>query len=158
MIKGNFIKTNVLGLDNKGLEDNGFEGEGSSNKEYSKFIKISVNAEASEAQSDVINNQFVFSYTILIQNTGRVSSQLINRHWKVFSNNIQIADVKGDGVIGQQPLLRPLDSFEYTSWSILNTPSGHMQGTFTFKSEDGVFFDVEVTSFRLEYNNRANVH
>lgn len=125
---------------------------------YAEGIKISVRVRVAEEESDIISSQFVFSYTITLENVGLMSSQLINRHWKVFSNDQQIADVKGEGVVGQQPILRPMDSFEYSSWTAISDPSGYMEGIYTFLSEDGVFFDVEIPKFILEFRNRDNVH
>jgi len=84
--------------------------------------------------------------------------QLINRHWKVYSGNKQIADVKGEGVVGQLPLLRPGDSFEYTSWTILQDPVGYMEGAFTFRTDKGEFFDVSVPKLTFDYRERLNVH
>jgi ApaG protein len=125
---------------------------------YAASIKVSVEVMPAEKDSDIDNSQYVFSYTVTIENHGSMSCQLINRHWKVFSDNLQIADIKGEGVVGQQPVLRPLDSFEYSSWTVITDPSGYMLGMYTFHSEDGVFFDVQIPRFELQYRNRANVH
>jgi ApaG protein len=121
-------------------------------------IKVSVRVVPAEKDSNIENNSFAFAYTVTIQNHTQVTCQLINRHWKVFSGDIQIADVKGEGVVGQQPVLRPMDSFEYTSWTLVNDPVGKMMGSFTFQSEEGDFFDVEIPSFELIFRNRSNVH
>jgi ApaG protein len=125
---------------------------------YASEIKISVAVSVEESESDIDLSQFVFSYTVTMENKGSTVCQLVNRHWKVFSGDRQISDVKGEGVVGQQPVLRPMDSFEYTSWTIISDPAGYMEGYYTFQSEDGVFFDVTIPSFSLEFRNRSNVH
>ena len=84
--------------------------------------------------------------------------QLINRHWKVFSAGIQIADVKGEGVVGKQPVLKPGEEFEYSSWTVIKDSYGEMKGDYTFYTEDGKFIDITVPSFSLIYVNEKNLH
>ena len=100
-------------------------------------------------QSDIDNSQYVFSYTINITNTGNVAAQLISRHWVITDSNNKIQEVRGLGVVGEQPLLEPGASFEYTSGTMLNTPVGTMQGSYQFTAVDGTQFDVLISPFTL---------
>jgi len=100
-------------------------------------------------QSDASRNQFVFTYTITITNTGTVTAKLLSRHWIITDGKQQVQEVKGRGVVGQQPTLRPGDSFEYTSGTSLATPVGTMRGTYQMAAEDGRTFDAEIPPFTL---------
>jgi ApaG protein len=100
-------------------------------------------------QSDIDNSQYVFSYTINITNTGNVAAQLISRHWVITDSNNKLQEVRGLGVVGEQPLLEPGASFEYTSGTMLNTPVGTMQGSYQFTAVDGSQFDVPISPFTL---------
>jgi len=102
-----------------------------------------------EDQSDPSKNQYVFAYTITISNTGNVSAQLISRHWIITDANGKVLEVKGLGVVGQQPLLKPGESFEYTSGTHLETAVGTMHGTYQMLAEDGRQFDAPIPSFTL---------
>ena len=93
---------------------------------------------------------FIFAYTIKITNTGSVAAQLISRTWNVNDANGHTEKVKGLGVVGQQPLLKPGDAFEYTSGTRLRTPTGTMHGNFFCVAEDGEKFDVDVPMFVLD--------
>ena len=93
---------------------------------------------------------FVFAYTIKITNVGSVTAQLISRTWNVNDANGHTEKVKGLGVVGQQPLLKPGDAFEYTSGTRLRTPTGTMHGTFFCVAEDGEKFDTDVPMFVLD--------
>jgi ApaG protein len=97
-------------------------------------------------QSDPQQSIYSFAYTVTISNTGRVPAQLIARHWIMTDGNERTEQVKGLGVIGQQPLLKPGEAFEYNSWTRLATPTGVMHGSMFFVAVDGTRFDVEVTS------------
>jgi ApaG protein len=99
-----------------------------------------------------------FAYTITIRNTGEVPAQLISRHWVITNELAQVEEVKGLGVIGQQPLLKPGESFEYTSGCRLRTASGTMQGTYFCVAEDGERFEVEVPLFVLNDGSRRVLH
>lgn len=99
-----------------------------------------------------------FAYTITIQNTGEVPAQLIARHWIITNELGEIEEVKGLGVVGQQPLLRPGESFEYTSGCRLRTATGTMQGSYFCVGEDGERFDVEIPLFVLDDGNRRVLH
>jgi len=100
-------------------------------------------------QSDPSRNQYVFAYTVTIVNTGTVAAQLISRHWIITDAEHQVQEVKGAGVVGQQPLLRPGESFEYTSGTHLATAVGTMRGTYQMLAEDGYAFDAAIPSFTL---------
>jgi len=100
-------------------------------------------------QSDAAKNQFVFSYTIVITNTGEVAAQLVSRHWIITDADHKVQEVKGLGVVGQQPLLKPGESFEYTSGASISTAVGTMQGSYQMMAEDGKAFDVPIPLFTL---------
>ena len=94
-----------------------------------------------------------FSYTVTVTNTGEVPAQLISRHWVISDANGHNEEVKGLGVVGQQPLLRPGESFQYTSGSRLRTASGTMHGNYFCVAEDGERFEVAIPLFVLEATN-----
>jgi ApaG protein len=100
-------------------------------------------------QSDPSKEQYVFAYTITISNTGSIPAQLISRHWIITDANGKVLEVKGLGVVGQQPLLKPGESFEYTSGTHLETAVGTMHGTYQMIAEDGRQFDAPIPSFTL---------
>jgi ApaG protein len=99
-----------------------------------------------------------FAYTITISNTGDVPAQLISRHWIITNELGEIEEVKGLGLVGQQPLLRPGESFEYTSGCRLRTASGTMQGSYFCVAEDGERFDVEIAVFVLDDGSSRVLH
>ncbi|RFO96108.1 Co2+/Mg2+ efflux protein ApaG [Rhodoferax lacus] len=101
-------------------------------------------------QSNPDEDLYVFAYTITITNTGEVTAQLISRTWNVNDANGHTEKVKGLGVVGQQPLLKPGQSFEYTSGTRLRTPTGTMHGSFFCVAEDGEKFDADVPMFVLD--------
>ncbi|OGA25824.1 MAG: Co2+/Mg2+ efflux protein ApaG [Betaproteobacteria bacterium RIFCSPLOWO2_02_FULL_67_26] len=100
-------------------------------------------------QSDVDNGRYVFAYTITITNTGTVPAQLVSRHWIITDSNNQVQEVRGQGVVGEQPLLRPNESFQYTSGTAIATPVGTMRGSYQMIAEDGVQFDAAIPEFTL---------
>ena len=100
-------------------------------------------------QSDPDRDQYVFAYTITITNTGTVPAQLVSRHWYITDAENRVQEVKGLGVIGQQPRLQPGESFEYTSGSSLATQVGTMRGTYQMVAEDGTRFDADIPEFIL---------
>jgi ApaG protein len=101
-------------------------------------------------QSSPDDGFYVFAYTITIANTGEATAQLISRTWNVNDANGMTEKVKGLGVVGQQPLLKPGQSFEYTSGTRLRTPTGTMHGSFFCVAEDGEKFDADVPMFVLD--------
>ena len=100
-------------------------------------------------QSDPDAERYVFAYTISIENVGTVTAQLISRHWIITDANARVQDVRGLGVVGQQPLLKPGEKFEYTSGCQLDTPVGTMRGSFQMTAEDGSQFEAEIAEFTL---------
>jgi ApaG protein len=100
---------------------------------------------------------WTFAYTITITNTGEVPAQLIARHWIITNALGELEEVKGLGVVGQQPLLKPGESFEYTSGCRLRTASGSMQGSYFCVAEDGSRFDVEIPPFVLDDGSSRRV-
>jgi len=102
-----------------------------------------------EDQSDPSKNQYVFAYTITIANTGTVPVQLVSRHWLITDANGKVAEVKGQGVLGQQPWLKPGESFEYTSGTNIETAVGTMRGTYHMLAEDGQTFEAAIPVFTL---------
>ena len=112
-------------------------------------ISISVNTAYLAEQSDPSADRYVFAYTITIANTGTVAAQLISRHWIITDADNVTQEVKGLGVVGEQPLLQPGESFEYTSGTAMATPVGTMRGTYQMVAEDGNKFDAEIPVFTL---------
>ena len=100
-------------------------------------------------QSDPGKSQFVFSYTITITNTGDIAAQLVSRHWIITDAEHKVQEVKGIGVVGQQPLLKPGESFEYTSGVSIATAVGTMRGSYQMRAEDGQTFDAPIPPFTL---------
>ena len=100
-------------------------------------------------QSDPANDRYVFAYTITITNAGSVASQLVSRHWIITDATDKVQEVRGKGVVGEQPHLRPGESFEYTSGSAIATPVGTMRGTYQMVADDGTKFDVTIPEFTL---------
>ena len=112
-------------------------------------ISVSVNTAYLAEQSDPESERYVFAYTVTIANTGTVAAQLISRHWVITDAENVTQEVKGLGVVGEQPLLRPGESFEYTSGTAMATPVGTMKGTYQMVAEDGNKFDAEIPVFTL---------
>ena len=100
-------------------------------------------------QSDVGSSRYVFAYTITITNNGTVPAQLVSRHWIITDSNSEVQEVRGLGVIGEQPTLRPKESFQYTSGTAIATPVGTMRGSYQMVAEDGVQFDAPIPEFTL---------
>ncbi|MES2553171.1 MAG: Co2+/Mg2+ efflux protein ApaG [Pseudomonadota bacterium] len=118
-----------------------------SDKQYQCAITVETAFVAD--QSDVEQNRYVFTYTIKIENTGNVTAQLISRHWIITDAVDKVQEVKGLGVVGEQPLLKPGEQFSYTSGTMLATPMGTMRGSYHLTAEDGTQFDVEIPPFSL---------
>ena len=100
-------------------------------------------------QSDPANDRYVFAYTITITNSGSIAAQLVSRHWIITDAADKVQEVRGKGVVGEQPHLRPGESFEYTSGSAIATPVGTMRGTYQMAADDGAKFDVAIPEFTL---------
>ena len=112
-------------------------------------IAVAVATQYLGDQSDPAAGRFVFAYTITISNTGTVPAQLISRHWVITDAEGDVQEVRGLGVVGQQPLLEPGQSFEYTSGCALPTPVGTMKGSYQMVAEDGLAFEATITEFVL---------
>ena len=118
-----------------------------SDKKYD--IAVTAKATYVPAQSDPQNNRYVFAYTITIRNTGSSAAQLVSRHWIITDAENQVQEVKGDGVVGEQPYLKPGEGFEYTSGTAIATPVGTMRGSYQMMAEDGVQFDAPIPEVTL---------
>ncbi len=119
--------------------------------ETTNDICISVNPQFLPEESDPLARVYAFAYTVTVENFGSVTVQLLRRHWIVMSGGVQIAEVNGDGVIGEQPILPPEHAFQYTSGSVINDPVGSMHGSYTFKGEGDYLFQVVIPKFDLLY-------
>jgi ApaG protein len=102
-------------------------------------------------QSQVPDGPYAFAYTVNIRNTGQVTAQLVARHWIVTNADGHREDVRGLAVVGHQPLLKPGEQFEYTSWTRIDTPHGAMSGTYFCMTEDAHAFEAAVAEFALVY-------
>ena len=100
-------------------------------------------------QSDPDNDKYLFAYTIRIVNSGQTPAQLISRHWVITDANQHVEEVRGPGVVGEQPRLAPGEAFEYTSGCPLPTPFGSMRGSYQCVAEDGTAFEVPIPEFLL---------
>ena len=100
-------------------------------------------------QSAPESGRYVFAYTIHIRNSGRLPARLIDRHWIITDANGKVEEVRGEGVVGEQPWLRPGDDFEYTSGAVLETEQGSMRGSYGMLADDGTRFDAPVAPFAL---------
>lgn len=112
-------------------------------------ITVTVHTAYLAEQSDETIDRYVFAYTITIANTGTVPAQLISRHWVITDGSGSVQEVQGLGVVGEQPLLKPGESFEYTSGTAISTPVGAMKGSYQMVAEDGVRFDATIPEFIL---------
>ena len=119
-------------------------------KAVTRDIQVTVMPAFLSDQSDPGEDRYVWSYTIEIANLGAATVQLMTRHWIITDANGQREDVRGPGVVGEQPILRPGEVFRYTSGSPLTTPSGIMVGTYRMVDENGRAFDVDIPAFSLD--------
>jgi ApaG protein len=115
-----------------------------------KGIKVSVRPTFLENQSDPSDDLYVWSYTVRIHNRSRETVRLRTRHWLITNAKGLTEEVKGVGVVGEQPLIRPGERYEYTSGAPLSTPSGMMVGRYGMESEEGVLFEVDIPAFSLD--------
>jgi ApaG protein len=113
-------------------------------------IQVTVLPEFVAERSDPEEGQFFWAYTIEIANLGRATVQLVARHWRITDGNGHREEVVGPGVVGEQPVLNPGDTFRYTSGCPLTTPSGIMEGTYRMVDENGASFDIEIPVFSLD--------
>ena len=113
--------------------------------------KISIEVEPAyiEEQSNPDMEQYVFSYTVTIINDGNLPARLLTRHWVITDADGEIQEVRGDGVVGEQPYLKPGEGFQYTSGTLMKTPVGSMQGSYQMRADDGIEFDAPIPEFYL---------
>ena len=119
-------------------------------------ISVSAVTQYVENQSDPRNDKYLFAYTITISNTGDAPAQLISRHWIITDGRGHEQQVRGEGVVGEQPHLRPGQSFEYTSAAMIETPVGSMHGSYQMRGDDGTEFDALIAPFRLAVPGSLN--
>ena len=112
-------------------------------------IEVSVAARFLDEQSRPADNRYVFAYTIKIRNLGEITAQLLSRHWIITDGNGKVQEVTGDGVVGEQPRMRPGEDYEYTSGAVLETSVGTMRGSYRMVAEDGTEFDAAIPQFTL---------
>jgi ApaG protein len=118
-------------------------------------IAVSVEPAYLEARSSPGSSQYFWAYRVIIQNQGRETVQLLNRHWMITNARGELTEVKGPGVVGEQPVLKPDESFEYTSGAPLDTPSGMMGGAYQMETGSGERFDIEIPTFSLDRPNQG---
>ena len=112
-------------------------------------IKVDVETAYLEDQSEPGEQRFVFAYTITLRNSGKVPARLLTRHWVITDANGRIQEVRGEGVVGEQPHLKPGQGFRYSSGAVLETPVGSMHGSYQMLADDGAHFDAPIPAFRL---------
>src|SRR5271167_141745 len=112
-------------------------------------IHVEVETTYVEEQSNPGDKRYVFSYTITIRNEGQIPARLLTRHWVITDANGRVQEVRGDGVVGEQPYLKPGQGFRYSSGAVLETPVGAMQGSYQMVADDGATFDATIPAFRL---------
>ncbi|MAR89363.1 MAG: Co2+/Mg2+ efflux protein ApaG [Pseudomonadota bacterium] len=112
-------------------------------------IEVEVRSEFMPEQSSQEQNRFVFSYHVSIENCGTLPAQLLSRHWIITDGNRQVQEVKGEGVIGEQPTIMPGETYEYSSGAVLTTPVGSMQGSYRMVDATGLEFDALIPVFTL---------
>jgi ApaG protein len=112
-------------------------------------LEISVATQFLDEQSDPDGERYVFAYTIRIRNLGRLPAQLLDRHWVITDGNGKVEEVRGEGVVGEQPRLEPGEAFTYTSGAVLETAVGTMQGSYHMSGDDGTEFEAPIPPFTL---------
>jgi ApaG protein len=112
-------------------------------------IRVDVETSYLPEQSDPQERKFVFAYTITLRNEGRVPAKLLTRHWIITDANGKVQEVRGDGVVGEQPHLQPGQGFRYSSGAMIETPVGAMQGSYQMVADDGARFEAPIAPFRL---------
>src|ERR1700741_4403150 len=112
-------------------------------------IRVEVSTSYLDEQSSPSEQRYVFSYTITIRNEGQRSAKLLTRHWIITDANGRVKEVRGEGVVGEQPHLEPGQGFRYSSGAVLETPVGAMQGSYQMLADDGQHFDAPIAPFTL---------
>ncbi len=118
--------------------------------EITKSIRVTVVPAFLDEHSSPEDDKYVWAYEVRIENLGEETVQLINRYWSITNSLGQTQTVRGPGVVGEQPILKPGEYFEYTSGAPLSTPSGLMMGTYQMENNDGKLFDVSIPAFSLD--------
>ena len=121
----------------------------STSQAVTQGMRVRVQSQYLPDQSSPTDDRYVFAYTITISNESTYTAQLRTRHWIITDGRGGVEEVKGDGVVGEQPRLSPGQSFQYTSGCVLTTPIGTMQGTYRFWRDDGTYFDAQIAPFSL---------
>lgn len=116
---------------------------------FEDAIRVEVETRFVESESDPDNNRYVFAYTITISNIGDVAARLMTRHWVIRDGNGRVQEVRGDGVVGEQPHLRPGEGFQYVSGAVLETPMGTMGGCYGMVTDEGESFRAPIDEFLL---------
>lgn len=120
-------------------------------------IQVAVEVIFQKNYSNAFENKYIFSYSITIENRSPHTVQLLRRHWHIFDSNGMTREAKGDGVVGQQPILEPGNIYEYSSWCHLLTEMGKMWGIYEFvRPEDGATFEVEIPEFQMAAPFKGN--
>jgi ApaG protein len=112
-------------------------------------VRVAAQSFYIEEQSVPEQGRYVFAYTITIRNEGAVPARLLSRHWIITDSNGRVEEVRGEGVVGEQPYLRPGEGFQYTSGAVIETPVGSMQGSYQMVADDGVAFEARIPMFTL---------
>lgn len=118
-------------------------------------IRVTVRPVYLPDQSHPSQRQFVFAYFVRIENVGRLSAQLLTRRWRIHDSVGEDSEVEGEGVVGEQPILGPGRVHEYQSYCVLKSPSGHMEGEYRFRREDGMLFEASIPRFTLQTDEWA---
>jgi ApaG protein len=119
-------------------------------------ILVTVESQYIPERSSVSGRQFAFAYTVNIANRGSETAQLLSRHWIITDSEGEVQEVRGEGVVGAQPVLRPGEEFEYTSWCVIATSSGSMRGSYQMVTPEGDRFDADIAPFKLSLPERPN--
>lgn len=119
-------------------------------------ILVTVRTQYIPEKSSASARQFAFAYTVNIANRGEVTAQLQSRHWIITDAEGDVQEVRGEGVVGAQPVLQPGEEFEYTSWCMIATPAGSMRGSYQMVTADGDRFDAEIAPFKLTQSSLLN--
>ena len=112
-------------------------------------VKVAARSFYIEEQSAPEQDRYVFAYTITIRNEGSIPAKLMTRHWIITDSNGKVEEVRGEGVVGEQPYLRPGEHFQYTSGAVITTPVGSMRGSYQMIADDGMLFDAAIPAFAL---------
>ena len=121
----------------------------STSEAVTNSVRVEVESQYAAEHSQPFQNQWFFYYTVRITNESDETVQLLSRHWIITDANGGVQEVRGEGVVGAQPLLRPGEEFEYTSWCVIATASGSMRGSYQMVTPEGESFDAEIAPFHL---------